>query len=131
MTFEIETAEGVWLDMLPYTFREGFSWSLSDIDASTAGRTMDGSMQRARVASKVRLDVSCPPLTTAQASVVLKAIYPAFVRVRYLDPMENDVVIKTMYSNNRPASYAVRKVDPKTGNATEYWTGISFPLIER
>jgi hypothetical protein len=35
-------------------------------------------------------------------------------------------VTKTMYSNNNPASFLMRKPD-----GTEWWSGISFPLIER
>lgn len=114
------------VDFMPFVAREGFAWQHSDIDASDAGRTMNGTMIRARVTSKVRLDITCIPLTTAQASTVLTAIAPQWLSVTYTDPMLGTDVTKTMYSNNRPAAYAVKHKD-----GTEYWTGITFPLIEQ
>ncbi len=82
-------------------------------------------MHRGRVAVKVRLDVTCRPLTSAEASVVLNAIAPEFVTVRYDDPMQGSVS-KTMYSNNIPALCAT-----VYENGSARWEGLSFPLIER
>ena len=45
--------------------------------------------------------------------------------IKALSTREEDVT-KTMYSNNNPASYLMRKPD-----GTEYWEGITFPLIEQ
>ena len=55
---------------------------------------------------------------------MLNAIYPEYVTVTYDDPMLGRVV-KTMYSNNNPASFCILKPD-----GTEWWNEISFPLIE-
>ena len=118
------TINGV--DFMPYTFREGFKWQHSDIDASDAGRTMDGTMIRARVTSKVRLDITCRPLTLQECSIVLTAIEPEWLTVTYTDPMQGRDVTKTMYSNNRPAAFAVKHKD-----GTEWWNGITFPLVEQ
>lgn len=114
------------VDITPYIANRGLKWQLSDIDSSDAGRTMDGLMHRGRVTSKVRLDVTCRPLTSAEASIVLTAIYPEWLTVTYVDPKENATVTKTMYSNNRPASHLIQRKDGST-----YWDGISFPLIEQ
>lgn len=113
------------VDMLPYVDSDGFKWQRNDLDGESAGRTLDGIMHRERVAVKIRLDINCKPLTTAQAVTVLNAILPEFVQVEYTDPMYGRT-IKTMYSNNAPASVMRIQED-----GTELWNGISFPLIER
>lgn len=110
------------VDITPYIKQKGIKWQRSDIDGSNAGRTMDGTMHRERVTSKIRLDIECLPLSSADAAVVLNAIYPEYVEVEYIDPMYG-TSIKTMYSNNNPATY----ID----TATDRWEGITFPLIEQ
>ena len=119
MTF---TIDGV--DMVPFIAYQGLKWQRSDVEAPDAGRTLDGLMHRGRVATKIRLDVTCRPLTADEASTVLNAILPEFVSVSYSDPMSG-VVSKTMYSNNNPASFLIQHKD-----GTEWWSGITFPLIE-
>lgn len=119
MTF---TIGGV--DMLPYIAHGGLKWQRSDVEAPDAGRTLDGVLHRGRVATKIRLDVTCRPLRASEASAVLNAILPEFVTVSYTDPMSGSVT-KTMYSNNNPASFLMLK------NGVEWWEGISFPLIEQ
>lgn len=110
------------VNMLPYIVQNGIKWQRNDIDGANAGRTMDGTMHRERVTSKVRLDVTCLPLSSEDASVVLNTIYPEYVEVEYTDPMEG-LRITQMYSNNTPATY----IDTDT----DMWEGITFPLIER
>ena len=114
------------VNIIPYTKYQGFKWQRADVESPDAGRTLDAILHRGRVATKIRLDVSCRPLTTEEASVVLKAILPEWVTVTYTDPMDGMEVTKTMYSNNNPASFCIRKADGK-----EYWDGITFPLIEK
>lgn len=121
MTFTIGST-----DMTPYVAYQGFKWSRNDVEDPDAGRTMDGTMQRGRVATKIRLDITCRPLLTSEASTVLTAILPEFVSVTYTDPMAGTTVSKTMYSNNNPATYCIKKSDGR-----EYWDGITFPLIEK
>ncbi len=113
------------LNMLPYIAEDGIRWTRFDVEAPDTGRTLDGLMHRGRVATKVRLDISCRPLSSAEAMLVLNAIYPAYVTVRYTDPMYGNVT-RTMYSNNNPCTAATVNAD---GSAV--WEGISFPLIER
>lgn len=117
------TIDGV--DMTPYIAYGGLKWQRNDIDSPNTGRAMDGLMYRGRVATKIRLDVTCKPLRSDEISIVLNAIYPEYVTVTYDDPMYG-LVTKTMYSNNHPASYLMNK-----GNGVEYWNGVAFPLIER
>ena len=113
-------------DITPYIAFGGVKWTRSDIDSPDTGRTMDGKMHRGRVATKIRLDITCRPLTTAEASLVLSKIYPEFVTVQYTDPMQGTAVTKTMYSNNNPATFLIHRA-----SGEELWNGITFPLIER
>ena len=113
------------VNLLPYIVEDGLKWTRFDVEAPDTGRTLDGVMHRGRVAVKVRLDVTCRPLTAAETATVLNAIAPEFVTVRYVDPMQGSVV-KTMYSNNIPALCATVYDD---GSAR--WEGLEFPLIER
>ena len=110
------------VDITPYIEQKGIKWQRNDPDGPNAGRTMDGVMHRERVATKVKLNVTCRPLKSEDAQVVLNAIYPEYVEVEYIDPMCGHSV-KTMYSNNPPATF----ID----TATDLWEGITFPLIER
>lgn len=114
-------------DITSYIAFKGVKWTRFDIDAPDTGRTMDGLMHRGRVTTKIRLDITCKPLTTAQASVVLNAIYPEYVTVQYTDPQAGGTVTKTMYSNNNPASFLINRDNAEDA----LWDGITFPLIER
>lgn len=112
------------VDILPYVAHQGVKWQRNDLDSSDAGRTLDGVMHRGRVASKIRLDITCRPLRSEEASIVLRAIYPEYISVEYTDPMDG-LVIKQMYANNNPASHMMIQSD-----GTEWWQDITFPLIE-
>jgi len=118
------TINGV--DIIPFVSINGFAYQHSDIDAPDSGRTMDATMHRGRVASKVRLDITCKPLTTSEAQIVLNAIKPEWVTVVYTDPMVGEDVTKTMYSNNRKASFMLKR-----RNGQDLWKVDTFPLIER
>ncbi len=111
--------------MLPLLAEDGIQWTRFDVEAPDTGRTLDGLMHRGRVASKIRLDLTCRPLKTSEAMQVLNAIYPEYVTVRYHDPQDG-LVTRTMYSNNIPAICATVYPD---GSAL--WEGLTFPLIER
>ena len=111
--------------LLLYIIKDGLKWTRFDIYAPDTGRTLDGVMHRGRVAVKVRLDVTCRPLTASEAATVLNAVAPEFVTVRYEDPMQGSVT-KTMYSNNIPTLCSTVYPDE-----TARWEGLVFPLIER
>lgn len=113
-------------DIAPYIAYGGLKWQRSDVDGEGAGRMLDGTLERNRMATKIRLDVTCRPLKAAEASIVLSAIIPEWVSVTYYDPQMGSTVTKTMYANNNPASYLIKHPD-----GTEWWSGITFPLIEK
>lgn len=114
------------VDMVPYIAYGGFQWQRSDVDGPDAGRDLTGRLRRNRVASKVRLDVTCRLLKSEEAHIVLSAIQPEWVTVEYYDPEAGAVLQKTMYANNNPATFQIRQPD-----GTVWWSGITFPLVEQ
>lgn len=113
------------VDLTPYVAYGGIKWQRSDVDGDSAGRTMDGTLHRDRKSIKTRLDITCRPLTAAEASTVLAAIEPEWIDVVYDDPRLGANTRKTVYSNNIPALFEFER------DGVAYWGGIAFPLIER
>lgn len=117
-------SNNTFVDITDYIAYGGLKWSRNDVDSPDTGRTLDGIMHRGRVSTKIRLDITCHPLKANELAIVLNLISPEYIYVRYDDPMYGKVT-KHMYSNNNPASYCILKPD-----GTEYWSDITFPLIE-
>lgn len=120
MVFKIGTT-----DITPWIASGGIKWTRYDVEAPKAGRTMDGKMQRGRVATKIKMEITCTPLTLANTRTLLNLILPEYVTVTYDDPMYG-MRSATFYSNNNPATYWMKMRD-----GTEYYSSITFPLIER
>lgn len=120
MTFLINN-----VDCSQYVKHRGFKRTRNDVDGPDAGRTMDAVMHRERVATKIRLDISCRPMLQSETEILLPLIENEYVTVTYQDPAYG-VVTKTMYSNNNPSNYLIQKSDGR-----EYWDGIDFPLVEQ
>lgn len=111
-------------DITDLIAHQGVQWKRNDIDGPNAGRTLSGLMIRDRVSTKIRLDITCRPLTNDEANTLLNLLYPEFVTVVYEDPMEG-VVSKTMYANNNGAKFLLAR------DSSELWGNVTFPLIER
>lgn len=124
MKVEIQNSSNAWVDVTGYIAFGGLQWTRNDIDDPETGRTLDGVMHRGRVATKIRLDITCRPLRASELRILLNLIQPEYINVRYDDPMSGKVT-KRMYSNNNPASYCIAKPD-----GTEWWSGITYPLVE-
>lgn len=118
------TVNGV--DMTPFAAYAGLQWQRADVDGEGAGRVLSGTMIRDRKAIKIRMDVTCRPITAEEQSIILQAIEPEYVTVRYTDPVTNTVKTGTFYSNNIPSTYAM-----KDRYGKEWWSGLTFPLIQR
>ena len=103
----------------------GLKWQRNDLDAEGSGRNLDGYMDRARVASKWRLDVSTIPLMTNRISQLLKAIYPEWVYVTATNPQAGGDITIQVYSNSVPSTCQRQYGD------TQLWDEFTFPLIER
>ena len=118
------------VDITPYIKYQGLKWSRNDVEAANAGRMQNGEMQRDRVAIKYRFDVSCRPLTADEQATVLSLINSEFVSLTYTNPLTNTTTTGIFYSNNIPSTFMIRKKH-SNNTYTEYWTGLTFPLIER
>lgn len=121
MTLEIN---GV--DITPYIAFGGLQWRREDVDGPNAGRSMDATMIRDRIATKIRWDVTCRPLTGEELNTILSLVHPVFVTVTYWDPITGATLTDSFYSNNIPASYLIRR-----RNGEELWGGVTFPLIQQ
>lgn len=110
-------------DLIAY---QGVQWKRNDIDGPNAGRTLSGLMIRDRVATKIRLDITCRQLTLSEVRMLLNLLMPEFVTVTYDDPMDG-VVTRTMYANNNGAQFLMSK----NNNTEEMWDNVTFPLVER
>lgn len=126
MVFEIKNSNGTFVDITPYIAFGGIKWSRNDVDGANAGRMQDGTMQRDRISTKYRWDVTCRPLSAVEQSTILQLIQPEYITVRYTDPLNNIVSEDEYYSNNFPSTYLIKHT-----NGTEYWTGLAFPVIQR
>jgi len=117
---------------------KGVKWSRYDVDGPSTGRTISGLMVRDRVATKIRLDITCRVMTSDELETLLNLILPEFVTVTYEDPQDG-LVTRTMYANNNSAEFLLRRhfeapdelwyMEPRPD--IEYWYNISFPLVER
>lgn len=124
MTLQIyDEATSAYVDILPYIKVKGLKWKRADVEGEEATRNLDGSLTRDRRAIKIRLDITCRPLTATEAETLLKLIRPVTVNVSYTDPMLG-ATVSNFYSNNIPASYLMQR------GGVDYWEGIEFPLIE-
>lgn len=74
------------VDFVPYLVSEGYKVTREDGDGASAGRTMDYTMHRARIATKYALDLEFLPLYTADAQKVLQATLPEYVTITYTNP---------------------------------------------
>lgn len=125
MVLEIDAGNG-FVNIVPYIAYGGIKWQREDIDGPGAGRDLTGYLRRNRIATKRRLDVTCRLLRGPELTLILSLVMPEWVTVRYYDPQEGKVVVRTMYSNNNPAQYEIKHPD-----GTEWWGGVTFPLIEK
>nr|DAT70870.1 MAG TPA: hypothetical protein [Caudoviricetes sp.] len=51
-------------DITPYIANGGLQYTRNDLDGPNAGRALDGTMYRDRVATKDKWTVNCRPLTS-------------------------------------------------------------------
>lgn len=113
------------VDITPYIAFGGIKWSRNDVDGANAGRMQDGEMKRDRISTKYRWDITCRPLKAEEQATILQLIQPEYITVMYTDPLTNSVTSGRYYSNNFPSTYCILRTD-----GTEYWTGLTFPVIQ-
>ena len=97
----------------------------NDLDDDSAGRDLNGTMNRARITKKITLQCTCRAMTQAELSPLLSVLENnEFVQVSYLDPASGPIT-KTMYCNTNPATCMRQQGD------TLLWDSITFTLVER
>lgn len=126
MTFRIKNSTNIWVDLLPYIAFGGLKWQRSDVDGPGAGRATNAETIRDRIATKIRWDVTCRPVTGEEQSKILQLVEPEFVTLEYLDPVTNSVKQGQFYSNNFPTGFGLQRK-----NGTTLWTGLTFPLVQK
>lgn len=104
---------------------EAVSWQRNDVEGPNAGRNQTGTMIRDRKCIKVTWNIPCRLLRKSEANTLLRLIEPEYVYAVIDDPEFGDGRQGYFYSNNVPATY--RWKDP---SGTEWWEGITFPLVE-
>lgn len=126
MTIEIyNTSSLAWVDITPMIAWQGLTFSRNDVDAPDAGRTMDGTMHRGRVASKEKMEIKTVQLTRAQSSALQTLLYPESIQVRVTPyPRTNSAHTMNMYSNNVKTTYVIHRENG------EDLQSLSFPLVE-
>lgn len=110
-------------DWLPLLTKIGFK--RNDLDGPNAGRTMDGTMYRDRVASKLTLELEFRTLTDTEMKMIHEDTKDEFFTVHVTDPRQGDITIE-MYTNNVP--YCVFQIDRFNG---PLWEEVAFNLIQR
>lgn len=115
----------LWTDITSFIAHQGYEWTRNDIDAANSGRdTQDGRAHRRRVSQPKRLNITCRPLRQSELSTLLQAIDPEWLAVKYLDSKTLTVQTKKMYTSTVPATFLF------DDGVEQWWTGVSFPLIE-
>lgn len=74
-----------------------------DLDSEESFRGLDGTMQRDRITTKVKLDCQWNALTASQMSQLLKAMDDVFFNINYFDPYLGSYTSKTFYVGDRSA----------------------------
>lgn len=95
------------------------------VTKDTGRNTQDFSFHRTVIATKLQIDVTCKPLTGAQAAQLFGQLAGTWVQVTFLSPYTNQVETKTLYSDDEPAAFLIER------GGEVYWEGIEFPLIEK
>ena len=96
-----------------------------DYDSEDTFRSMSGDMVRDRITTKVKLECKWPYLELEDASILLKAVEPVWIKVGFYDPYEGKWTEKTMYVGDRTMPYY------NAINGKVCFTGISMNFIEK
>ena len=113
-------------DYTKYLSEEGLKPSRNDLDADGSGRNLlDGLMVRSRIASKKKWTVTFNELSDSVTSQLLKDMYPEYVKVTLLEPMDNRYIEREYY-----CSTVTEGVQRYINGRTRY-DGITFNLTER
>ena len=102
-------------------------WSLQDLSSDSSGRTIDdGTMHKDRLAQKRKLTCTWPPMSWAQAALLLQKVSTnTFFAITYPDMLSGQEETRTFYVGDRKASTLFCK------DGDQWVNGIAFDFIER
>lgn len=114
------------LDITKFLKFGGIKYKRNDIDGPNAGRGLDGTLIRDRVAIKGRWDCTTYPMPKAKAEELLTAINPQWLTLT--TDFNTDGVLRTytVYSNNIETPFLMYR-----RNGEEWVNEFTFPIIER
>lgn len=78
-----------------------YKWGMQDVSKSTAGRTLDGTMDKARIGQVEYLDLEWRYPSFANAAIILQAFQPEYINITYLSPLTGTLVTKNFYVGDR------------------------------
>ncbi len=108
------------------------TWSVQDISAPDAGRTLDGLMHKERLplpnGQKRKCQLKWNFVRFGEESkALLKAFTPEYVDVSYPDPQEGEIVTKVFYTGDKEIQFATWWDDVDKC----YLTNLAFNIIEQ
>jgi hypothetical protein len=113
-------------DRLPEPAHGGAIFSVQDIDSAETGRNQNGEMMRDRVATKIKWQLTFPPLSRAKLSALLNSdIKKVTFKFTYPDPFSSsEMITKECYVGDRTTPmYSMSSGLPM-------WENVSFSIIE-
>lgn len=115
----------IWVDGVAIKTPSSFSWGLQDVSDSASGRTQDALMHKNRIAQKRKVSLSWNNPTKEEASAILSAFNPEYIKVKYPDAMSGNDETREFYVGDRSAPMKIWTIDHKR------YSQISFDIIER
>ena len=104
----------------------GCKWSENDLDAPKSGRTLDGVMQRQKVAEKKKAEIKLKRLKAARLNQILPILRQQYFTVTTdMFPGSGNVSL-SMYNSTRSGMVAIIDTDGKV-----CYDDTSFNVIER
>lgn len=110
------------VDFMPYL--QDFSVTIEDLDSDSTVRNAEGTLSRDRVAVKQKIALIFKALSEEELSIVLSAVAPVSIDVKYTNPSTNSTRTGEFYvgprntGNISPTLLGVRHV------------GVTFNLVE-
>lgn len=111
-------------DYSHYIQRKGVAWKRNDLDGNDSGRTLDGIMHRAFIATKRTCTYSLMDMPRGKLAELDTDLSAESFSATYLDL--HGVQTREFYCSSFSAS--TDEVDEETGES--YWTDASFTMIE-
>lgn len=114
------------LELPVYPKHGGFKVTTADLDdAETTLRSVDGTLNRDRIAVKRKISLAWGPLKMDEISQILQMVSPVFFDFYYPDPMIGDYTTKTFYVGDRTTPALFER------NGVLYWESLEADFIEK